>query len=243
MYGGLGALPNDMFPLLLYGVLGAAAGGIAGRWIQKWIRRRRLMKLGFSSDDLKSRERFFEKWGQVTAAKVPRKISFSEVTSHSWSNPSKYEKSQAEIQLLGFRRAGTFVASPQKWVVEFWLSSEPGLFAKTIDSKQRGVYVEVTVMDSEDSVLSFENTEDCGLRRRDLDRWTHCGLISPAQLLEQALQHRQRQPLKQMNLAEWVAEYENSVNEHLDWRRTVGISGDEMKQAYELSKKRRSLRK
>jgi hypothetical protein len=53
---------------------------------------------------------------------------------------------KAEFGALGFSPARTFVASPQKWVVEFWLSSEPGLFARIIASKGCGVYSEVTVM-------------------------------------------------------------------------------------------------
>jgi hypothetical protein len=241
MFSDLGAQPNYLLPVL-FGLLGAAAGGIAARWIQKWIRTRRLMKLGFSPDDLRSRERFFEKWGQITAAKVPLKISFNEIASHCWSDTPKYEQSKAELESLGFQRSGTFVASPQKWIAEFWLGNEAGLFAKIIDSRQRGVYVEVTVMDSEDSFLSFENTEECGLQHRERDRWTHCGPISPSQLVEEAYQHRKGHGVKQMTLTECVNAYENAVNEHLAWRRKVGFSGIEMRRTFELSKKRRLLR-
>jgi|HubBroStandDraft_6_1064221.scaffolds.fasta_scaffold83220_1 hypothetical protein len=241
MFSDLGAQPNYLLPVL-FGLLGAAAGGISARWIQKWIRTRRLIKLGFSPDDLRSRERIFEKWGQITAAKVPLKISFNEIASHCWSDTPKYEQSKAELESLGFQRSGTFVASPQKWIAEFWLGNEAGLFAKIIDSRQRGVYVEVTVMDSDDSFLSFENTEDCGLQHRERDRWTHCGPISPSQLVEQAYQHRKGHGVKQMTLAECVNAYENAVNEHLAWRRKVGFSGIEMRRTFELSKKRRLLR-
>src|SRR5580704_5091042 len=241
MFSDLGAQPNYLLPVL-FGLLGAAAGGISARWIQKWIRTRRLIKLGFSPDDLRSRERIFEKWGQITAAKVPLKISFNEIASHCWSDTPKYEQSKAELESLGFQRSGTFVASPQKWIAEFRLGNEAGLFAKIIDSRQRGVYVEVTVMDSDDSFLSFENTEDCGLQHRERDRWTHCGPISPSQLVEQAYQHRKGHGVKQMTLAECVNAYENAVNEHLAWRRKVGFSGIEMRRTFELSKKRRLLR-
>jgi hypothetical protein len=241
MFGYSEALPHLLLPVL-FGLLGAAAGAIAGRWVQRWIRSRRLLKLGFSRDDLISNEQFFEKWGQITAAKVPLTISFSEITSHSWSNPRKYGEFKAELEALGFQRSSAFVASPQKWVAEFWLCSDAGLFAKIIDSKQRGVYLEVTVIDSDDSVSSFENTEECGLRHREPDKWAHCGLISASQLVEQALLHRQRHSVKQMNLAECVNAYENAVNEYNAWRRKVGISGIEMRRAFELYKKRRSLR-
>jgi hypothetical protein len=53
------------------------------------------MKQGFSSSDLTSKERFFKKLGEITVAKIPQKISFSEVASHSWSEPAKYEQSKA----------------------------------------------------------------------------------------------------------------------------------------------------
>jgi hypothetical protein len=61
----------------------------------------------------------------------PPKISFSQVTSHSWSNPAKYEQSKAELEARGFQRSAAFVATPQKWIVEFWLGRESGLFAKS----------------------------------------------------------------------------------------------------------------
>ena len=214
-----------------------------GWWIQKWIRTRRLMKLGFSPDDLISKERFFEKWGQITAAKIPLKISFTEITSHSWSNPAKYEQAKAELEARGFQRSAAFVATPQKWIVEFWLGRESGLFAKIIDSRQRGVYVEVTVVDNDNSLLSFENTEDCGLQHPEIDRWSHRGLISPSQLVEEGLQHRQRSNAKRMNLAECMKAYENAVNEYLAWRRQVGFSGTEMRRSLEAVKRRRSLPK
>jgi hypothetical protein len=237
----LAALPNLPLPVLV--ILLGAAGGIAGGWIQKGIRARRLMKLGFSPGDLISRERFFEKWGKITTTKIPPKISFSEITSHSWSNLEKYEQSKAELEACGFQRGAAFVAAPQKWIVEFWLCRDSGLFAKIIDSRQCGVYVEVTVIDNDNSLLSFENTENCGLQHPEIDRWSHRGLISPSQLVEEGLQHRQRSNEKRMNLAECMKAYENAVNEYLAWRRQVGISGPEMRRTFELSKQRRSLRK
>ena len=196
---------------LAYLVLFGACGAVAGWWIEKQIRmqlwRRRWRKLGFSDDDLKSKERFCKRWGEITVAKIPEKISFKEIASHSWSKPSKYESSKAAFEALAFRRTLIFVASPQEWVVEFWLSSERGLFAKIIDSKERGVYSEVTVMKRDDVAASFENTEECGLNHRDPDEWVHCGLITPGQLVEKALHHRQPNDARELSLAEYVSAY------------------------------------
>jgi hypothetical protein len=132
------------------------------------------------------------------------------------------------------------VALPQKWVAEFWLSSQPGIFAKIIDSKERGVYSEVTVMNRDGIAESFENTEECGMKHREPDRWVHCGLITPAQLVEIALHRSQPNDATQWSLAECVSVYEKSVNEHLAWRRSVGISAEEAKQVFER-KRGRSL--
>jgi hypothetical protein len=229
---------DGVWPLSYFAYLAvfALCGAIVGWWVEKQIRkqirRMRWKKLGFSADDLKSKERFFKRYGEVCVARMPQKISFQEVSSHSWSKPSKYEQSKEAFQSLGFQRTVTFVASPQKWVAEFWLSSQAGIFAKIIDSKDRGVYSEVTVM--KDGIAnSFENTEECGLNHREPDRWVHRGLITPAELVQIALHDKQSNDAKQMDLAECVSIYENSVNEYLDWRRSVGITPEEAKHVLE----------
>jgi hypothetical protein len=196
------------------------------------------MKLGFSAADLKSKEQMLKRTGEMAVAKIPLKISFEEKTSHSWSNPSIYLESKAAFESLGFRRTRTYVASPKKWVVEFWLSNRPGLYAKIIDSKARGVYAEVTVMNPDGSPACFENTEDCGLQHREADGWVHCGLITPAQLVERALRDSRPNDAGQMTLADCLSSYEQSVNECLAWRRSVGISADEMKRVIERVQKK-----
>lgn len=228
----VGPLPNLAVPAL-FGLV----GGVAGWWIQKQIRRRKLTKLGFSADDLRSKEQFFRRLGEIAVAKIPQNISLKEVASHSWSNPTKYEQSKAAFGELGFRRAGTFVGSPQEWVVEFWLSSQPGIFAKINDSKGCGVYAEVSAMDRNGTLVSFENTEECGLKHREPDTWVHCGLVTPAQLIEKALPYTQPDA-KQLSLDECVSAYEQSVNENLTWRRSVGITATEAREAVKRRKKR-----
>lgn len=236
MFNDLPAQTDPVFPILVCGVL----GGVAVWFIQKQVRRRRLMKLGWTADDLRSQEQFFKKLGELTVAKLPEKVSFQEIPSHSWSNPSEYERTRASFESLGFRRNAVFLASPMDWVAEFWLSGEPALFAKIIDTEERGVYSEVTVIKSDGSPVSFENTEDCGFRHQEPDGWSHCGLITPEQLVEISLPYRQSRDVKPMNLAECVSAYERSVNEYYAWRRSVGISAGEMRQFYQRRKKRRS---
>jgi hypothetical protein len=179
--------------------------------------------------------------GESALAKLPQKISLKEVDAYSWSMPSKYEESKAAFESLGFRRTRTFVGSPQEWVVEYWLSSKPGLYAKIIDSKKRGVYSGVTVMNRDGVPVSFGNTEESELKPLEPHTWVHCGLITPAQLVERALQHSQPNDAMQMNLAECVNADERSVNEYLAWRRSVGISAEEVKQVIKRMKRRRSL--
>lgn len=216
-------------------VLAAAAGS----WIERRIRRKRLLKLGFSADDVRSKERIFKKLGEMVLARIPEKISFTELQSHSWSNPPKHGEAKTAFEALGFRQSSMFIASPQEWVVEFWLSSEPGLTGKIIDSSERGVYSEVTMTNSDGSAFSFENTKDCGRRHREPDTWVHCGLITPAELVDRALRHRQSNDVREMNLAEVVSSYELSVNEHLAWRRSVGFNAEEVELMLERWKKRR----
>jgi hypothetical protein len=134
-----------------------------------------------------------------------------------------------------------FVASPQESVVEFWLTSQPGLFAQIVDTKRRGVYSAVTVMNRDGVAICFENTEEGVLKHPESHKWVHCGLITPAELVERALQHHQPNDAMQMNLADCLSTEERSVNEYLAWRRSVGISADEAKQVIDDMKKRRSL--
>lgn len=225
MFRDVGSIPNLLVPAL-FGMCGAAVW-----WIQSQIQRRLFKK----------REQVFKRIGESVLTKIPQKISFKKITAHSWSKPSKYEESKAAFESLGFSRTQTFVASPQEWVVEFWLSSKPGLFAKIIDSKSRGVYSEVTVMNRDGVAVCYENTEECELKHREPNAWVHCGLITPVQLVERALQHSQPNDGMQMTLADCVDADERSVNEYLAWKRSVGISAAEVKQILERVKKRRSI--
>lgn len=220
------------------GLLAVVTVGGAAWWIERRIRRRRWTKLGFTGDDLSSKEKILKKCGEIAIARIPEKIWFTEIQSHSWSNPPKHEDAKAAFEALGFRQSSIFTASPQEWVVEFWLSSEPGLTGKIIDSSERGVYSEVTMTNRDGSAFSFENTKDCGQKHREPDQWVHCGLISPGELVEKALRHRQSDDARQMNLAESVSAYEKSVNEYLAWRRSVGLSAEEMERIFERSKKK-----
>jgi hypothetical protein len=224
MFRDVGPIPNLLVPAL-FGMFTLTAVW----WIQQQIHKRRLRK----------REQFLRSLSESVLAKIPQRISFTEITVHAWSEPSRYEESKAAFESLGFRQTRAFVASPQEWVVEFWLSNRPGLFAKIIDSKKRGVHSEVTVINRDGVAISFENTEEYELKPRGPHKWVHCGLITPAQLVERALQHSQPNDALPMNLAECVNADERSVNEYLAWRRSVGISADEVKQVIEHMKRQR----
>jgi len=227
---------SNVVPLFFLFLAVPALFAATGWWIELWIRRRPLLKLGFSPADLRSKKRIFKKWSEILVAKIPEKISLSEVQSHSWSSPSKYGEAKTAFEALGFRQSSMFIAPSEKCVVEFWLSSEPGLTGKIFDTV-RGVYSEVTMTNNGTSAISFENTEDCGRRHPSPNPWVHCGLISPADLVDRAL--RQRQPnARPVNLAEAVSTYEQSVNECLSWRRTVGFNAEEIKHVIERAKKR-----
>lgn len=218
----VGPIPNLLVPAL-FGMFTLTAVW----WLQQQIHKRRLRK----------RDQFLRSLSESVIAKIPQRISFTEITAHAWSEPSRYEESKAAFESLGFRRTRAFVASPQEWVVEFWLSNRPGLFAKIIDSKKRGVHSEVTVINRDGSAIYFENTEEGKLKHRGPLNWVHCGLITPAQLVEKALEHSQPNDALPMNLSECVSADERSVNEYLAWRRSVGISADEVKQVIEHMKK------
>src|SRR5580698_2791874 len=154
-----------MFNLLASNVplriaLGAAIGAAAGAAVQALIRRRRLRRLGFTSADLSSRETFLKKWAEITVQKMPERISFTQLAAYSWSKPSEYARARAALKKLGLERKPVFIASPQKWVVEFWLSKDDGIFAAILDSPPCGIHTEFMVSYEGGSTVSFENTEE-----------------------------------------------------------------------------------
>ena len=224
MFRDLGPIPNLLVPAL-FGMLTLTAIW----WIQQEIHKRRVRR----------GEQLLRSVSESVLAKIPQRISFTEITVHAWSEPSRYEESKAAFESLGFRQTRAFVASPQEWVVEFWVSDRPGLFAKIIDSKKRGVHSEVTVINRDGVAISFENTDECALTPRGPHKCVRCGLITPAQLVERALQDSEPNHALPMNLAECVKADERSVNEYLAWRRSVGISADEVKQVMQHMKKQR----
>ena len=122
MFNGIGPIPNLTVPLLL-----AVIGAVVGWWIENLIVQRRIKKHGLYS------ERLLRKLAENVRAKLPEKISLIEVTPCAWSDPVKYELLASALQQLGFRRSGVFRGTPQKWIVEFWLSTEPGIFATIFD--------------------------------------------------------------------------------------------------------------
>jgi hypothetical protein len=221
--------------------LGAGLGAVAGAAIQALIRRRRLRRLGFTSADLSSRETFFKKLAEITVQKMPEKISLTQLDSYSWSKPSEYKQARAALEKLGLERNPAFVASPQKWVVEFWLSKDDGIFAAILDSPPCGIHTEFMVSYEDGSTVSFENTEECGRRHLENHNWIHCGTVRPDQLLERASKERRPDHAGQMQLDDCVQAYERATNESLAWRRRIGLSPAEMKHTYERLRRKRSL--
>lgn len=228
---------NALARIALWGGFGAAAG-LA---IHTLIRRRRLRKLGFTSADISSREALFKKWSEINVQKMPKRISLTQVDSYSWSKPSEYEHARAALEKLGLERNPVFVASPQKWVVEFWLGKNDGIFAAVLDSPPCGIHTEFTVSYKDGSTVSFENTEECGRRHLENHNWIHCGSVAPDHLFEKALKERLPHYVGQMRLDDCVQAYERATNESLAWRRRVGFSPEEMKLTYERVRRRRSV--
>jgi hypothetical protein len=222
----------------LCGSLGAAAG-LA---VHDLVRRRRLRKLGFTTADLSSRETILRKWAEIAVQQIPEKISLTQIESHVWSKASECADARTALEKLGLERNAVFVASPQKWVVEFWLTQEVGLFAAILDAPPCGIHTEFMVSYADGSTVSFENTEECGRQHLETHNWIHCGPVAPDQLLETARRERQDQHVGRMRLADCVQTYERATNVSLAWRRRVGFSPEEMKHTYERQRQQRRKR-
>jgi hypothetical protein len=229
--------PDTIARVALCGSLGAAAG-LA---VHELVRRRRLRKLGFTADDLSSREKALAKWAEIAVQQIPEKISLTQIESHVWSKPSEHAAARTALEKLGLERNPIFVASPQKWVVEFWLSKEAGLFGAILDAPPCGLHTEIVVSHADGSTVSFENTEDCGRKHLETHNWIHCGLVAPDQLLDKARRERRDGHVEQMRLADCVQSYERAINVSLAWRRRVGFTTEEMKYTFEQQRRKRSL--
>ena len=101
----------------------------------------------------------------------------------------------------------------------------------------------VLILNRDGSIVVFENTEECGLQHRQPDRWPHCGLVAPNELLERALRERHLGDAEPLNADTCVRVYEQAFNEDLEWRRTNGVSIEEMKNVLARMKKQGLLTK
>lgn len=205
------------------------------------IRARRLRKLGFKGRELFSNEQFYKKLAKITVEKLPQEILFKPIESHHWSNNSEYTRATATLGRLGFTKQQVFLASPQKWFVEVWLSKNDGLFAAILDCPPGGVHTEVVVEYKDGSTISFENTSECGQQHLRNHDWIHCGPISADKLLQRALQDRRPDYVGCMQLADCLRAYERAVNENLAWRRQIGYTSDEIKRLHQRARSGRSV--
>jgi len=222
-------------------VFAAGVGAGAGLVIHGLVRARRLRKLGFTTREMVSKEDFYRKLAKITVEKLPQEVSFKPIDSHAWSKDSEYARASAALEGLGFERQSVFLASPQKWVVEIWLSKNDGLFAAILDCSPGGVHTEVVVEYKDGSTVSFENTSECGQQHLKNYNWIHCGSITPDKLLHRALQDRRPDHIGHMQLADCLRAYERAVNENLSWRRRIGYTPDEIKRLHERARRARSL--
>ena len=99
------------------------------------------------------------------------------------------------------------------------------------------------VINHDGSIIAFEDTEECGLQHRQPDRWPHCGLVAPSELLEKALRERHLAEVEPLDAITCVRAYEQAFNEDLGWRRTTGISIEEMRNVLTQMKKHGFLTK
>jgi len=228
---------DTLAKIALCGSLGAVAGLV----VHDLGRRNRLRKLGFTTADLVSKERMLRKWAEIAVQQLPEKISLTQIESHAWSDASEYAAAGAALEKLGLEQNPAFIASPQTWVVEFWLGEDDGLFAAVLDAPPCGMHTEFMVTYTDGSTVSFENTEECGRKHLENHNWIHCGPFSPDQLRDKALGERREQHAGQMRLADCIQAYERAINESLAWRRTIGFSTEEMKYTYERQRRKRSL--
>lgn len=222
-------------------LLGAAVGAVAGMTIQRLIRRRRLRKRGFTAEDLSSQETFYKRLAELTLQKLPQRISLEEILVHSWSKKAVYARSRDALERLGFERNAIFVASPQKWVAEIWLSTHDGLFAAILDSPPYGIHTEVIVEYRDGSTVSFEDTDECGRQHLENHSWIHCGSIGADQLLQRALRDRRSDHVGKMQVSDCLRAYERANNETLAWRQKVGFSPAEIKHAYDRARSRQTF--
>jgi len=223
----------------------AATFGVAGATLgcRALLRRRHLRKLGFTADDLSSKENFYRRLGEITVQRMPRKISLIASDNHPWSKKGEYARSAAALERLGFERNSVFAASPQKWVAEVWLSKEEGLFAVILDQPPLGIHTNVVVEYKDGSTVSFENTDECGRRHLENHNWIHCGPIMLDDLLQRALRDRHGDYVGQMQLRDCIRAYERALNENLAWRQKIGFTADEIKQSQERARRYQSLQR
>jgi hypothetical protein len=217
-----------LVPIVFFGGLGA----VIGSWIQRHLRRRKLRAMGFKPEDLKSRGTELKKFGELLQARLPERIEFKPVESYSWSDKIKYGGCERALERHGFERLGTFVASPENWVAEFWVSESLKSCGAIIDIKLHGPYIDMMTWYEDGTHSSFSNCPNTGLCAAE-EQHVHCGYIDPEELIARELRERPAKEIRVTGRENVVQAYEIAINGHLAMQRKVGFTADQMRRHFE----------
>lgn len=188
--------------------------------------------MGFKPEDLKSRDAELRKFGEIVRTRLPERIEFKPVGAHPWSNKERYGRCQQALERHGFERLGSFVASPQHWVAEFWVSESLKSCGVIIDSKLHGPYLDLMTWYEDGTHASFSNCSDTGLCEVD-EQHVLCGYIPPEELIVRDLRERPTKQMKTIARERAVQSYELTTNDHLADRRRVGFTAEQIKRHFD----------
>jgi len=207
--------------------------------LRAFRRRRHLRTLGFTKDDLKSKQRTLEKWAEVMAAKLPDSLHFSQLDSYSWPARQKRDDAVSALQADDFRSLGLFRAAPFEWVADFYVNEELRMIGAILCTKLGKVHLEFMTAYEDGSTVAFENTVECGHHHPLEHQWIHCGPIPAKELCAAALRDRLTKPTKAVNRATAVPTYEQAMNASLAQRKREGFTAKDVQRLMDRQNKGR----
>jgi hypothetical protein len=213
---------------------GVAALVIYGIQIRTY--RQRLRAAGFEPSDLKSAASINKKWGELIRARLPERIEFKGIDSHSWSNKQKHRECERALDHHRFERIGLFVATPQEWIAEFWVSESLASGGVVIDSKLHGPYLDLMTWYEDGGHSSFANHPNTGLCEWD-EQHVFCGYITPEELIARWLRERPKKEMKSTTRDNVVRANEQTTNDHLARHRREGVSAEQINSFFEFRRR------
>ena len=193
-----------------------------GAAVALWIVARPLSRLLVASS-------FGKQIGASALAKQPDTIHLEPASPDAWRDAENARRVASALSGLGFETAGTF-RIPELPGVTLELMAHPGesMYAAVYEHQQAGAWFELFMRCQDGTSATFTTLKPTGLDDRPDHPMIRLVGADPQTVFEKAQERKPRKPLEPARAANAVATFEKGYAESIAWRRSQGISRDEV---------------